>query len=136
MGYATKEERNEYERKRRLVVSPAPRTPEQKAARAEWQRRRNEESPRVALGYRLKSTYGITLEQYDAMWESCKGLCEICLSPLIKAGEPKATACLDHCHTSGKVRGILCRLCNSFLGKVNDNLESTSKYLGGMYARP
>ena len=53
--------------------------------------------------------------------------CAICKLPFI------TTECIDHCHTSGKVRGILCRDCNAALGLVKDDvaiLKQLIEYLG------
>ncbi len=36
-------------------------------------------------------------------------------------------ACLDHNHKTGEIRGVLCRLCNAYLGKYNDNIIGVSK---------
>jgi hypothetical protein len=67
----------------------------------------------------LKSTYGITLEQYDAMVKEQGGVCAIC-------GErPEEHLCVDHSHATGKIRGLLCRRCNSGLGCYNDDLRLT-----------
>lgn len=63
--------------------------------------------------------YGITEEQYTLLWESQAGLCDICRSSLV---EGRATH-VDHCHTTGQVRGILCHHCNVMLGHCKDNIE-------------
>jgi len=58
---------------------------------------------------RLKSKYGITPEQYDAILAHQKGVCAICERP------PKKNAlCVDHDHKTLKVRGLLCFQCNYF----------------------
>lgn len=62
--------------------------------------------------------YGLTPEQYQEMWRQQKGLCKICKTDL-NNGVPN----LDHCHTTGKARGILCHLCNCGLGYFRDRPE-------------
>jgi Zn-finger nucleic acid-binding protein len=66
----------------------------------------------------LLRKYGITLAQYDAMLLEQGGVCKTC-------GGVNATKPLfvDHCHTTGKVRGLLCQNCNWALGCVQDNPE-------------
>jgi hypothetical protein len=86
--------------------------------------------------YHLKAKYGLTPEQYDQLFEDANNSCQICERPVTKGGQGLArgamsTGCIDHCHDSGKVRGVLCRVCNSFLGIVKDDLTKTIKYLGG-----
>ncbi len=76
---------------------------------------------------RLKKTYGITLKEYDEMFDSQEGNCAIC-------GLPEITRRLsvDHDHTTGEVRSLLCTQCNLVLGTVSDNqdvLTSMIKYL-------
>jgi hypothetical protein len=67
----------------------------------------------------LKSHYGITLEQYDALLEEQGGVCAIC-------GErPEKHLCVDHCHETGTVRGLLCKRCNFGLGYYKDDLRRT-----------
>lgn len=68
--------------------------------------------------YKLKKAYGITIEQYDAMVAAQNGMCPICLGPL--AGSVRR-AHVDHCHVTGKVRGILCSNCNSGIGKLQES---------------
>lgn len=77
----------------------------------------------------LKKKYGITIEMYDNLYEQQKGLCKICL----KQKEKKDRYLhIDHCHKTGKVRGLLCRKCNWALGLINDDitiLNNMKKYL-------
>ena len=73
----------------------------------------------------LSRTYGITLEERDAMILEQDSRCAICTTEL-------TTPCVDHCHTTGEVRGILCHNCNLFLGNAKDNvttLENAITYL-------
>lgn len=79
----------------------------------------------------LLRTYGITPEQYDVMLEEQGHVCAICKRPERIKGR---NLCVDHCHSTGKVRGLLCNACNIALGKLEDNLESIKaaiRYLGG-----
>lgn len=68
----------------------------------------------------LKSQYGITLEQYNQMFSDQNGCCKICN---IHQSELKRKLFIDHCHKTGKVRGLLCVQCNSGLGFFKDELE-------------
>lgn len=68
---------------------------------------------------RLKAEYGLTAEQYDAMVEAQGGLCAICGQ--VEDGKPLV---VDHCHDSGRVRGLLCNACNAGLGFMRDSQRS------------
>ena len=63
----------------------------------------------------LRHRYGIGVKEYDELFEKQKGTCAIC------GLREKRHLDVDHCHTSKKVRGLLCRNCNTALGKVYDN---------------
>lgn len=67
----------------------------------------------------LKHRYGITLAEFKRMFEGQNGLCLICKSNRSK----KRDLVVDHCHSTGKVRGLLCDPCNQGLGMFRDNLE-------------
>jgi len=71
-------------------------------------------------GESLKTRYGISIAQYNAMLEEQGGVCAIC-------GEQpeEERLCVDHSHATGKIRGLLCRRCNSGLGCYNDELRLT-----------
>lgn len=62
--------------------------------------------------------YGLSGEQYEALLERAGGICEIC--GRIPSEVSSKGACVDHCHDSNKVRGILCHPCNAALGNFRD----------------
>ena len=64
----------------------------------------------------MQRVYGITLADYDAMLEEQDGCCAICKTDTIKG-----RFAIDHCHKTGKVRGLLCFDCNTGIGKLKDD---------------
>jgi predicted nucleic acid-binding Zn ribbon protein len=83
----------------------------------------------------LKKTFGLTVAEYDAMHEAQNGLCFICKRPERARNNfdtsPRKLA-VDHCHGSGKIRGLLCTMCNQGLGQFEDNprfLQAAIEYL-------
>jgi hypothetical protein len=66
--------------------------------------------------YRLKRMYGITKADYDTLLTEQQNKCIICCDEMIL---PQ----IDHCHTTGKVRGLLCMHYNTALGKFKDNID-------------
>jgi len=80
------------------------------------------------LAYRRSYLYGVDDETYDKMKESCGNLCEICGG---KCPSGRRLA-VDHCHTTDKVRGLLCTNCNTALGSFKDDkalLHKAIQYL-------
>ena len=73
----------------------------------------------------LVRKYGVSLATYDAMLKAQDGKCAICLAP--EEAQFKGVFHVDHCHTTGKVRGLLCRGCNHILGTVKDNPETLQR---------
>ena len=79
---------------------------------------------------RIKKQYGITIDQASSMLLQQGGGCAICAKPLSIEQEGKLAADyshIDHCHTTGKVRGILCNNCNHGVGKFMDSPELLRK---------
>lgn len=75
----------------------------------------------------LISSFGINLDNYQKLLDSQNGVCAIC-----GAYPKKRSLHVDHCHNSGRVRGLLCFRCNAILGLCNDNhfaLDKASMYL-------
>lgn len=77
---------------------------------------------------RLQRELGISVEQFDKMYEKQKGTCAICNLPERTKfnGKPRRLS-IDHDHKTGKVRELLCSTCNAALGYVNDNPELLQK---------
>lgn len=78
--------------------------------------------------HRIKRVYGITEREYKALYASQGGVCAICGLP----AKDKQPLYIDHCHDTGKVRGLLCSSCNSGIGYFKDDLDliaSASSYL-------
>jgi len=90
-------------------------------------RARQQASPNFAINQRrswLRIKYGITLEEYDLMFESQGGVCDICSKP-----NDGKELCVDHDHTTLQVRGLLCTPCNKAIGQLGDTAESLRKAL-------
>ncbi len=91
-----------------------------------------EENPERArlgvLNATLKKKYGITLEDYQALFTKQNGCCAICGTTQSAWGK----LAVDHNHDSGEVRGLLCFNCNTSIGKLNDDpalLRRAAEYL-------
>lgn len=74
----------------------------------------------------IKYLYKVTPEEYDELLLKQDNVCALCLKPESIVGN---VLCIDHCHTTGRVRGLLCRLCNSALGKFKDDKEILQRAL-------
>ena len=74
----------------------------------------------------LKRRYGITLEDYDALFIKQGGCCAICGKTPAEQGRILA---VDHCHSTGKVRGLLCTVCNMGIGHLGDSASRVRKAL-------
>lgn len=68
----------------------------------------------------LKRKFGLTVEQWDRMLEQQGGGCAIC------KGQPTTSHGfhVDHCHETGKIRGLLCHGCNTTLGAVKESVDT------------
>lgn len=75
--------------------------------------------------------YGITPDQYKAMSEAQNHKCAICQKP-----ETTKHLAVDHCHKTGKVRGLLCQVCNTSIGKFRDSIELLTSAIAYLNAHP
>lgn len=78
------------------------------------QREANLLNPDRARSWVYKTRYGITLEIFRLMMQRQEGKCLICR-------EEMKTPCVDHCHETGKARGLLCRFCNMGIAALKEN---------------
>lgn len=84
-----------------------------KTRRSKW---RSHNSERIQA-YRRKHKYGLSEVQYNELVDKQDGRCAICNS------QPARPLFVDHCHKTGKVRGLLCHGCNILLGTAVDDIE-------------
>lgn len=78
----------------------------------------------------IKRKYGLDWEEFERAFYNAGGKCEICekkLALVTLKGDGQESASVDHCHESGKVRGVLCRYCNVALGHFRDSRLHLSK---------
>jgi hypothetical protein len=78
---------------------------------------------------RLKEDYGISPKDYQQMFLQQNGKCDICK---ISIDSLSMNLSVDHCHRTGRIRGLLCHHCNFGMGNFKDSLillESAKQYL-------
>lgn len=77
----------------------------------------------------LTRKFGITEDAYKAMWESQNGVCANCGEPetRLKFGKPTMLA-VDHNHTTGAVRELICFRCNVVLGRIEESVVLCDKF--------
>jgi|SRR3972149_3232746 len=88
------------------------------------------QSPEAFRRRSLKKNYGLTVEEYDLLLVKQDNVCAICR----KVCRTHSFLSIDHCHTTGKIRGLLCNDCNRGIGLLKDNVENIKRsleYLGG-----
>ena len=99
----------------------------------EWHKKSRAANPDYYQDQDLKKNYGVTLGWYRATLEKQNGACAICKKPETAVIRGKLLKlAVDHCHDTGKVRGLLCRACNNAIGALNhdvDVLQAAIKYL-------
>lgn len=101
-----------------------------RAASRKWYRENREHARLLSYKSNLKIAFGLTLEEYEGLWNSQGKVCAICKRSPEELGERFH---VDHDHSKEKnIRGILCRRCNHGLGHFKDSielLENAAKYL-------
>lgn len=106
----------------RKVTAPGPRC-------ATCHRDRKKAAKEAAWANHIFKTYGLTKEQYDALYAHHNGKCFICQRA---TGATKRLA-VDHDHGTGFVRGLLCGPCNKVIGHFRDDPEALQR--GAYYLR-
>lgn len=80
--------------------------------------------------WQLKKKYGLEIGEFEAWWISFRGKCGICLRELKRSegkGNKTDSVVVDHDHSTGKIRGLLCAACNTGLGMFRDNIINLEK---------
>lgn len=85
--------------------------------------------PEEIFAANLQKLHRISVDEYYRMWASQGGKCRLCADHLKETAKRKPP--LDHCHKTGKIRGILCFRCNSLLGAIEmpGFVEAAQDYL-------
>jgi hypothetical protein len=98
-----------------------------KASKQKYEKANKEKIAKYQRAWRLKTTYGITSDDFERLSGEQYGLCAICMNPPTERG-----LCVDHCHDTGEVRGLLCDSCNLGIGLLKDDAvlcENAMTYL-------
>lgn len=98
-----------------------------RARAAAWQKANPERHKASAADYSLRKLYGITLADKAAMLAEQNGLCAACPAEI-----ELYSSHTDHNHVTGKVRGLLCEICNLTIGNARESvsrLRSLADYL-------
>lgn len=81
----------------------------------------------------LMKTYGIDMDHYDQLLAAQEGVCAICGAEEDDMGRALA---VDHNHSTGEVRGLLCTACNQAVGRFGDSAERFRRAAEYLEARP
>jgi hypothetical protein len=73
--------------------------------------------PEKRRAIQLKNKFNLTIKEWDDLFDKQKGVCAICAHP----EQNGKRLSIDHCHTSGRIRGLVCNRCNSGLGRFDDD---------------
>jgi hypothetical protein len=123
MAFTNEQHRKRYAedpeyRERKLAENRAYRAENREELNAQWYEKWMTDADfREGRRARRLMKYGLTPADFDRMALEQKGLCAICKR------KPQRWLCVDHCHATHKVRGLLCDNCNTALGLLDDNSE-------------
>jgi hypothetical protein len=96
-------------------------------AQKKWRLAHKAQIMAINVRSNLKCKYGMTENDYNRMFQIQGGKCAICEA---HQTDLKSKLCVDHNHTTGKVRGLLCAGCNTSLGHYETKKNLCEKYLG------
>ena len=84
-----------------------------------WKAEQYKNNPNFHRDRNFKDRYGISLQERDQLAVDQDHRCKICLTH--ESNVSRSVLFVDHCHTSGEVRGLLCDGCNKGIGHLKDN---------------
>lgn len=103
-------------------------------SRSEWWARKLANrllvNPSLESDRNIKRQYGLTREQYNEKLKYQNFVCAICEKPETATDGRSNTIrklAVDHCHTTDKIRGLLCYRCNTTIGRLKENLDLLDK---------
>lgn len=131
MSKRKSETREEYRARKRAEAHKRYWADPEAAREAARQRRKAdpERSKRYDLAHHLRSSYGLTIEQFEMMVDQQDGRCFLCHGERTGPGDRLH---VDHDHENGKTRALLCSKCNTALGLLGDDpnlIAMAAKYV-------
>jgi len=103
---------------------------ENKESWAAYMREFRKKNPASCKRSDLKKRFGISLETYNEMKEKQEHVCAICGQPetaIDHRTKKLRDLAVDHCHTTGEIRGLLCTRCNTAIGLLQDDVDLLAK---------
>ena len=96
-----------------------------KQQKRDWYYQNKEKAREQQLKSYRQRTYGVSQDEYMEMLEEQDYVCAICGKPecLVNPSGETRPLSIDHCHDTGKVRGLLCNRCNILLSRARDSVE-------------
>jgi len=98
----------------------------QRIRAAEWWGKNKEKYKFIRRELNLQRRYGLSLDDYDAMFSKQQGCCAICGRHQSDLGKRFH---VDHNHSNEEIRGLLCTSCNTTLGRLENNWNEFMEYL-------
>jgi hypothetical protein len=88
----------------------------------DYMRARRTAHPDKCRDAKLRSSFGISVQDYERMYRAQGGVCAVCFEK--ETSKRKGVVrrlCVDHNHATGQVRGLLCSWCNLAIGYLRDD---------------
>jgi len=76
---------------------------------------------------KYSSRYGLSKQEVTVLKEKQENKCALCDIELVWGNTEANSAAIDHCHSTGKIRGLLCFHCNRALGMFKDSTDTLTK---------
>lgn len=105
--------------------------PELKAKYRAYQNKTKPQRTRYIFDYELRRAYGIDCEDWARMFHAQNKSCAACGDMLVDGPSTH----VDHCHSSGVVRGLVCQLCNMAIGCAKDSASRLAKLISYLESR-
>lgn len=81
--------------------------------------------PKRIRNYDLLKSYGISTDDFEKLLVFQNNCCAICgVDQILLKDGKKKYLCVDHCHLTGRIRGLLCDKCNRGIGLLGDNVDN------------
>jgi len=96
-------------------------------------KRHYKQNPEYYKNKDLKKKFGISLEEWNQMFANQQGRCLICN---IHSDDLYKSLAVDHCHSTGAIRGLLCEPCNLAIGLLKENINSLKGAINYLTIKP